>query len=330
MEGRTQGVVRRGACLALLAGAFGGCGSGDDQPAEAAGGGNVTIGFVTANQSDPFYATMQRGAEEAAERLGVELIWQGPNEFSPTAQLPFINAVLAKRPDALVLSPTDGEALAPVIQRADAAGIPTLTADTQLEDSSRLATKIIADNRGAGALAGKVLADALGGEGDVYVMNGVPTVSNDKLRFEGFLAEIEGRPGMRNLGNQYSGDKPTRAATQVQAVLRSKPSIKGVFCVDTPTCVGVVRGLDAAGKLDAVEVVAFDAAPEVVKAVGEGRILATIAQQPAKEAAIAVEKAVAVARDDAAKIEPEIVVPAVAITQDNFAETRRYEYRATR
>lgn len=319
--------LARAVGLGLALGALAGCGSdGTTSARSATGAEDVTVGFVTANQSDPFYATMQRGAEDAANRLGVELIWQGPNEFSPQAQLPFLNAVLAKRPDAFIFSPTDGKALVSVVQRAKTAGMPVLTADTQLDDSSPLATKIIADNRGAGELAGRVLAKAMDENGDVYVMNGVPTVSNDKLRLEGFLAELERHPGMRYLGNQYSGDKPTRAAAQIQAVLRGKPSIGGVFCVDTPTCVGTVRGLDAAGRLDDVKVVAFDAAPEVVKAVGERRILATIAQQPAKEAAIAVEKAVALARDPSARLDKEIVVPAVAISQDNFAQTRTYAY----
>jgi len=290
---------------------------------------DITIGFVTANEADPFYVTMQYGAQQEATRLGVKLIWQGPSQFSPGAQLPFVNAVLSQKPNAFILSPTDPAALLPAVLRAKGMGIPVLTADTGLSDTSSLVSHISGDNAGGAALAGRLLGQAIGGRGQTYVMDGVPAVGNDQLRLKGFLQGIKQFPGMQNVGVQYSDEQPTTAETQVQAVLQHSPGIKGMFCTDTPTCVGTVRGLAAIKKLGQVKVVAYDAEPEVVRAVGAHQVIATIAQQPAKEAALAVDYAVAAVKGNKAAVKSSVLVPDVPITASTFAQTKQYAYRTS-
>lgn len=88
----------------------------------------LTVAFIPGIASDPFFLAMEKGARAAAEKLGVELIWQGSaSEYSPQSQLPFVDAALANDIDALILVPTDPDSLQPSVTRAEAAGIPVIT-----------------------------------------------------------------------------------------------------------------------------------------------------------------------------------------------------------
>ena len=93
-----------------------------------------TIALVPGIASDPFYITMHNGAAAEAKKLGVTLIWQGGSSFSPETQLPILQALLAKHPDALLVAPTDVQALINPIRQYTLANIPVITVDTTISD----------------------------------------------------------------------------------------------------------------------------------------------------------------------------------------------------
>src|SRR5215475_13763328 len=88
--------------------------------------------LVAGVASDAFYLTMNKGAQAEAKKLGnVSVQFTGsPEAFSPPTQIPFLNAAIAKHPDAILIAPTDKTALIAPIQRAVSAGIPVATVDT--------------------------------------------------------------------------------------------------------------------------------------------------------------------------------------------------------
>src|SRR4051794_2599641 len=86
------------------------CGSstGDSSSGSGDSGTKLTIAMVPGITSDPFFKAMKIGADEAAKSLDINLLWQGSSqEYSPQTQIPYVDAVLAKKPDGLVLIPTD-------------------------------------------------------------------------------------------------------------------------------------------------------------------------------------------------------------------------------
>lgn len=294
-------------------------------PAMAAG--KMMIGFVPSLASDPFFISMQYGAQQEAKKLGVDLKWQGAmGVYSPSAQLPFVNAVLNQHPSAFVLVPTDANALMPSVKRAIAMKIPVVTADTTVSDTKVLTARVTGDNVGGGALAADLLDKALGGKGDVYVMNGLPGTTTDELRMKGFKQKVKSYPGLKYLGFQFSKDQPSHAAQVVRDLLLRYPHLKGIFCIDDETAIGVIQGLKNAGKLGSVKVVAYDAEPGEVKALKAGQLIGLIAQQPEKEGRMAVRFAY-----NAAKGHPpskkSYIIPDVLITKDNMASKSQYFYR---
>lgn len=306
----------------VLAGSF-----GLTKPAKAAP--QITIGFVPSLASDPFFLSMQYGAQQEARKLGVHLIWQGAlGTYSPSAQLPYVNAVLNQKPNAFILVPTDAQALMPSVNRALALHIPVLTADTTVADTGVLTARITGDNIGGGAQAADLLAKAVGSKGQVYIMNGLPGTTTDQLRVQGFTDEIKRYKGVQYLGFQFSQDQPSHAATVVQDLLLRYPHLGGIYCIDDETAIGVIRGLQNVHKLGQVKVIAYDAEPGEVAALKSGQLVALIAQRPTVEGSMAVQIAYQAATGKAVSKGKSIIIPDVLITQSNQARNAQWFYRS--
>src|SRR6516162_1961777 len=88
------------------------------------------LALIPGLTTDAFYITMHKGAQAAADALGVDLIFQGAPEFNPVTQVPVLNAVTARNPSAILIAPTDKVQLVEPLRKAFQAGIPVITVDT--------------------------------------------------------------------------------------------------------------------------------------------------------------------------------------------------------
>lgn len=289
----------------------------------------VTVAFIPGIASDPFFLAMEKGARAAAEKLGIELIWQGSaSEYSPQTQLPFVDAALAQDIDALILVPTDPDSLQPSVTRAEAAGIPVITVDTTVTDQSYLSSHITGDNVDGGRQAAKTLAEQIGGEGKVFIMSGSPSATTNTLREQGFRDELAANyPTVEIIGREYANSQPANATSAINTVLLNHPDLAGIFAIDGTSGTGAVAALRNNKAVGKVKLVGYDAYKAQVEALKEGVFTALVAQQPAREAELALEYAKArVTGEGADKIEKSVVIPNVVMTKDNLAETGAYMY----
>ncbi len=155
-----------GATLCLVSGALFGVAAA---PASAAS--KYTIELIPGLTVDPFYITMHYGAEQEAAKLGVTLKWAGATTFSPTTQIPVVNSVLASKPSALLIAPTDTHALFAPMDAYVKAGIPVIAVDTTLANTSILTSAISSDNYQGGEKAADTIASLAHDKGDVAVIN---------------------------------------------------------------------------------------------------------------------------------------------------------------
>jgi ribose transport system substrate-binding protein len=237
--------------------------------------------LVAGIASDAFYLTMNKGAQAEAKKLGnVTVQFTGsPAAFSPPTQIPFLNAAIAKKPDAILIAPTDKNALITPIQRAISAGIPVVTVDTFITKPIAF-TNVSTDNLAGGHAAAKALIKAIGGSGEVAGISVNPGISTTDQRQEGFEAELKKHPNIKYLGTQYCNDDQTKATNLMSALLSSHPNLKGVFAMNVVSGNGVTAAVNAAGKSGDVKLVEFDAGPPQVQALKAGTISALIAQYP--------------------------------------------------
>ncbi len=287
------------AAMALIVGACGDDEESSGGSASGGGGDNYKMTLIAGVKGDEFYITMNCGAQEEAKKQGVDLDFQGPDQFDATLQTPIVNGVIAKKPDAILIAPTDSKAMyAPIKQAADA-GIKIVLVDTTLEQADLAVSQIASDNVGGGKAAAKALADAIGGSGKVFVNNTKPGISTTDQRAQGFEEEAKNL-GLEYVGQEYNQDQPDKAAAITKAQIAKNPDLKGIFATNLFGAEGAAAGLREAG-VKGVKIVGFDAGPKQVADLKEGLLQALVAQKPGDIGAQGVQQAVAALNGDPTK-----------------------------
>ena len=259
-------------------------------PAGAAGK-KLTIALIPGLTTDAFYITMHRGAQAAADALGDTLVFQGAPDFNPVTQVPVLDAVIARHPDAILIAPTDRTQLVEPLRKATAAGIAVITVDTFIGDgkyqtgvgnSDFPLSYVASDNVMGGQIAARALAKAIGDKGKVFVANLKPGISTLDQREEGFRTEMKKHPNITVMETQYNEDDANKAASEVQSVLARTPDLAGVFGGNLFSALGPANGVKQAGAAGRVKIAAFDAPKSVVGQLKSGLIEIAIAQHPAE------------------------------------------------
>ena len=287
---------------------------------------NLTIALVPGLTVDPFYITMHAGAAEEAKKLGVNLTWQGGTTFSPTAQLPVVNALLAKNPSALLIAPTDVNALKAPIQKFVNANIPVIAVDTTINDTGLLTAAITSDNTQGGAAAADAIAKLAHDKGDVAVDNVNPGISTTDARAAGFINEIKHYPNMHVVATEYNNDSATTAESQVRNLILAHPSLVGVFATNLYGAQGAGTAIAAAHKSGKVFVGAYDAEPATVALLKKGAINVLVIQQPAVEGMDAVLYAYEKLTGKSSQIPKNTLVPNVVATTATASDPNITKY----
>jgi ribose transport system substrate-binding protein len=260
-----------------------GCSAASEPASEASNEAKAgfNIAFVPGVIGDEFYISMQCGIEEAAKAAGATVTMQGPQKFDPTLQKPIIDAVIASKPDALLVAPTDVSAMEAPLKAAAAAGIKVVLVDTTVGDPSFAVSEISSDNVGGGKAAFDAIKELNPDGGKVLVISVAPGISTTDARVAGFEAGANADSKFEYLGVQYSNNEPTTAAELVTAALQKDPGIVGIFATNLFSAEGTATGVKQAGKSDSVTIVGFDAGPAQVKQLEAGIVQALVAQEPA-------------------------------------------------
>jgi ribose transport system substrate-binding protein len=265
-----------------------GCGSeAETTGGSAAGGGKVA--FVQGFTTDEYYVSEKCGFEAEARKRGLEPIVDGPANFDPAQQTPVLQAVVQKKPDAILLDPTDAKAMVAPIQQAENAGIPLMTSGNSV-DSPVPFTFISANQEEGGRLAAEKLMELLPDGGKIVVIGAKPGATATDQRQAGFEQAIDAAGSYELLPTQIAtNNDPTQAASLLAASLRAHKDLAGVFAVNVNTAKGVINQLRLAKKGGQVKAVAFDAAPAEVQAIKEGLLQGAVSQNPRKIGELAVQ-----------------------------------------
>jgi ribose transport system substrate-binding protein len=183
--------------------------------------GRPTVALVVKTLNNPFFNDMQRGAEEAARELEINLIVQAAErEVDVEQQVQIVENLIQRRVDAILLTPSGSREVVPVIARANRAGIPVLNLDTRVDmdllnrDNAYIASFIGSDNYEGGRIAGVYIAERLGGNGNVAILEGIPGHETADSRQRGFMDGISDYPGIRVVTSQTANwpRKPSRSS----------------------------------------------------------------------------------------------------------------------
>lgn len=279
---------------------------------------NYHVTLVVGQNNDPFFVTMANGAAAEAKTLGITFDWQGPANYDPSQQIPILSAVLSAKPQFLIVAPTDANALVAPLKQFAAANIPVLNVDTDVADQSVRLGLITSDNKIGGQLAAKQLATNLNNKGKVFLLCDPPGITTDADRKDGFESVIKTITGITYVGSEiYNGTDASDATRVMDAVLAREPDLAGVVACDGAAGLGAATSIKSAGKAGKINLISFDAGPDLVAALKSGVISALMIQRSADIGAMAVDDAVRYLNGDK-NIAPQTLVPYIVGTQANI------------
>jgi ribose transport system substrate-binding protein len=318
------------AALAAVALTAAACSSSSTNPpssTKSPSGKHYTIAFVPGATGVSFYDTVLSGMQAKARALGMTVTYQGSPDFAPSAQTPIVDGVCTKHPSVLVIAPTDPVAMAPAINTCLNEGIPVITVDTQLTNTSRLTAEITTDNTEGGQLAGAFLGKELHGSGQIAELSLSPTATTQVDRIDAVDSVLKSSyPGVKVVTLQYTQQATSSSESIVRSILSAHPQVKGIFGVAEPNAEGAIDAIAAAGLTGKVLVVGWDASPAEVALLKKGSLSATVAQQAAQEGAMAAQDAYDKLTGKTSAITFHLSLPDVLLTSANVSQDAKYYY----
>lgn len=264
---------------------------------------------------NPFWAAVEAGAKAKGEELGVEVVVVAPPaETDVQAQVTQVEDLIAQGMEGIALAPTDPGALAPVVDAAQAAGIPVVFVDTL--GSNEGITFIGTNNEVGAALAAQYMCDNLPEGAEVAILQGVMAHSTAQFRANGAKSGLEAC-GLNVVAEQTAEWDRAKGLSVTENILAGNPNIKGIFGSNDNMALGAVEALKAAAR-DDVMVVGFDANPDAAAAVIAGDMAATVAQAPGNMGGFAIQALVDLKNGET--LEDWIDTGTVLVTSENAAE----------
>jgi ribose transport system substrate-binding protein len=269
------------ACITLIAA----CGKTSDKPATSSAKGTIGVSLLTLQ--NPFFKVIGDNITAEAVKHGYDtLVVSADNDVARQSNQ--VKDFIVKKAAAIVLSPADSKAIVPVIQEANAAGIPVFTVDVPCnEPGVKIVTQVATDNFGGGKEAAQAMIEALKGQGGKIGVLDLKQVESCILRVKGFKEVLEAHNAkaaqkieiVSELDGGGAKDKGYKAA---EDMLQAHPDLVGIFAINDPSALGARGALEKAGKAGNVVIIGFDGQPEGKQAIKDGKIYADPIQFPDK------------------------------------------------
>lgn len=273
--------------------------------------GDITIGLAVSTLNNPFFVELQQGAQEMADKLGAKLtVVDAQNDA--TNQVNQVQTLVTQGVKAIILNPVDSKQSAPAAKAAETANIPLISVDRAVE--GKVAAEVASNNVSGGSLAAIELGRATSGE--VAHLKGIPGASASRDRGQGFEQGLNSG-NIKVVASAVADFDRAKGLNETTNLLQGHPGLKGLFAENDEMALGAIKALGARAGKD-VQVVGFDGTPDGLKAIQDGTLAATIAQQPKLLGSRAVEQAVHAAKGE--PVQQVVDVEVKVITAKNVAE----------
>ncbi|MFN6925090.1 MAG: sugar-binding protein [Tabrizicola sp.] len=264
---------------------------------------DITIAVVP-KVAVPFFDDCNTGAQEAAERLGVNYQWVVPQNTQGSTQVKIMEDLIARNVSGIAISVNEPKSVEGVIKQAMDAGIKVVTFDSDSANSGR-SMYIGTINTEAGVTMGNSMAEALGGKGKVAIVTGQLGASNLNERIDGVKKALAAYPEIEIVAVEGTEDDLAKAVSVTEALLRANPDLAGIFGmsqVGGPAVAKVLAQKEFSDRKGVLKVFAFDDLPDTVKGVKDGFIDGIMVQRPVTMGRLAVESLVAQIRGEAGEV----------------------------
>lgn len=272
------------------------------------------VGLALSTLNNPFFVQIQSGAKAEAKRLGVDLtVTDAQNDASQQANQ--LQNFTSSGYDSIIVNPVDSDAASNSVNAADKAKIPVVAVDRGVNKAT-VDALVASDNVAGGELAARTVAEKLGGSGKIVILQGQAGTSAARERAAGFAKGLKAYPGIQVVAQQPADFDRTKGLDVMSNLLQAHPDVQGVIAANDEMALGAIKALGSKAGTS-VRVVGFDGTPDGLKAVEQGTLYASVAQQPSQLGKIAVDNALRAVRGK--KVEETVKVPVKVVTKENVA-----------
>ncbi len=246
---------------------------------------NGTIGVSLLTLDNPFFKVIGDNIVAEGRQRGYEAIVVSADK-DVAKQGNQIKDFIVKKVSAIVLSPCDSKSIIPVIQEANAAGIPVFTVDIPCnEPGVKIATQVATDNFGGGKEAAAAMIEALGEAGGKVAILHFKQAESCQLRVKGFREGIDAHNAssaakIEIVSELEAGGAKDMGYKAAEDLLQANADLRGIFAINDPSALGARGALEKAGKTEQVVLIGFDGQPEGKQAIKDGKIFADPIQFP--------------------------------------------------
>ena len=269
-----------GLMLMMLMTSFIGCGR-DNKP---------KIGMVLSTLNNPFFVNMKDGAEKEAEKLGYDLVVLD-SQNDPAKERANVEDLIQLGVIALLINPTDSDAVVKTVEVANKSNIPAITLDRQAS-GGKITSHIASDNIKGGEMAAEYVLDKFKDEKgpiNVVEIQGIPGASATRDRGEGFHNIMDKNDKFNFISIQAADFDRQKGLQVMENIIQANPNIQVVFAHNDEMALGAVKAIKASG-INAL-VIGFDGNDDAKDSIDANEMTAIIAQQPDLIGALGVELA---------------------------------------
>ncbi len=211
----------------------------------------LTVAMLPKTTNNPYFVSCRRGADEAAQSLGFEVLWDGPTGADPGKQAAFVESWVAARVPAIAVSVEDASQVSPALRRARQAGVKIITWDSDSEKDARDFFVNQATPEGIGDVLSSEAARVLSGRGEIGILTATMTAPNQNE----WLRHIKARLLERYSGIQLVDVRPTNedevvARREAERLLKEHPKLGVILALCSPAVPGAAEAVKHADRRD--------------------------------------------------------------------------------
>jgi ribose transport system substrate-binding protein len=262
--------------------------AGDEAQGDSARPAKAKIAVIISTLNNPWFVVLGETARDRAIELGYEAaLFDSQNDTSKEAS--HFDNVIAAGYGAILFNPTDAEGSVANVQRANEAGIPVFCIDREISSTDAATSQLLSDNYSGCVELGKYFIEHVGKEGRYVELLGLVGDNNTWNRSKGFHSVVDRYKEMTMVAQQPADFDRNKALEVMESMLQSYDDLDAVFCGNDAMAMGAYQAILGAGKADQIKIFGYDGSEDVIQAVAEGKIAATVMQYPKLMAKMAAE-----------------------------------------
>ena len=284
----------------------------------------LTISTSLPSLSFPFFVHMQNELKAEATKLGSVSLIETDGQNSAPKQTADLEAAVTKGVNAIVVSPLDVAALAPAVQGAVDANVPVVTIDRRVNGVDGVLAHVGADNVKGGEAQGEAIVAAFPNGGTVMHLQGQPGAGPAIDRNKGLHSVLDQHKDKFKIVFEqpanFARDQALAMTESGLASMAKPPDV--IVCANDDMALGALEAAKARN-LTGIKIYGFDALPEALARIKEGSLAGTVEQFPGEQSRIAMDIAVAFARDGKKPEKRVTLLTPIVVTKANLDKAER-------